>query len=338
MLGNTCRENAVFSWKNTRAFMRLSQRAAQMSFVQTKRVVIFVVGMSVVFSIGKIVEREGKQGAHRRIFKRFALMFLLGIFYNGGVSRGLDGIRLMGVLQRLALCYLFTALMFCHLKPRQMVAVCAALLIGYWAWLSFIPVPGLGTVSFAKGTNWSNYLDSRYLPFSKSGGAWDAEGILSTLPAIGSCLLGAFAGLFLKNPNVPAARKGLYLICAGLLGIGAGYLWGLQFPIVKRIWTSSFVILAGGYSCLALGIFYQVIDVWKIRAWTPPFLWIGSNALAIYLLCNMVKFDKLAARLIGEGVFAPPDGVGALSETIIRLGFVVLLAGFLYRKKVFIRI
>lgn len=299
---------------------------------------VFLVGMSVVFSVGKIVQSEGRLGAYRRIFKRFVLMFALGIFYNGGVSHGLDGLRLMGVLQRLALCYLATALLFCHLKPKQLMAVCAGLLIGYWAWLSFVPVPGLGHVSFAKGANWSNYIDSRCLPLSKADGTWDPEGLLSTLPAIGSCLLGAFAGLFLKGSGVPAHRKGLYLIGVGILGICAGYLWGMQFPIIKKIWTSSFVILTGGYSCLALGIFYQVIDVWKIRAWTTPFLWIGSNALAIYVTCNIVKFDRLAQRLIGEDVFAPPGGLGSMSETIIRLGFVVLLAGFLYRNKVFIRI
>ncbi len=299
---------------------------------------VFLMGMAVVFSMGKIVEREGMAGAYRRIFRRFALMFILGIFYNGGFTHGLDGTRIMGVLQRLALCYLGTALLFCHLKPKQLAVVCAALLLGYWAWLSFVPVPGLGTTSFEKGMAWPNYLDSRFLPLSKTDGHWDAEGLLSTLPAIGSCLLGVFAGLFMKNPKVPANRKGFYLMGVGILGVCAGYAWGLQFPVIKKIWTSSFVILAGGYSCLILGVFYQIIDVWKIRAWTPPFLWIGSNALAIYMICNMVKFEKLAARLIGEGVYAPAGGMGSLCETVIRLGFVVLLAGFLYRKKVFIRI
>ncbi len=299
---------------------------------------VFLMGMAIVFSVGRIVQREGRLGAYRRIFKRFAIMFALGIFYNGGFTHGLDGTRIMGVLQRLALCYLATALLFCHLTPKQMMAVCFGLLVGYWAWLSFVPVPDIGTVSFAKGMTWPNYLDNRYLPLNKCEGRWDAEGLLSTLPAIGSCLLGVFAGLFLKDPGVAANKKGLCLIGAGILGICAGYLWGVQFPIIKKIWTSSYVILAGGYSCLILGIFYQTIDVWKIRFWTTPFLWIGSNALAIYMACNIVKFDKLAGRLIGDGVYAPAGGLGSMSETVIRLGFVVLLAGFLYRKKVFIRI
>jgi predicted acyltransferase len=299
---------------------------------------VFLVGMSVVFSVGKIVEREGLAGAYKRIFKRFTIMFLLGIFYSGGVMEGLDGTRLMGVLQRLALCYLATSLMFCHLKPKQIAVVCAGLLIVYWAWLSFVPVPGLGKTTFEKGLTWPNYIDAHFLPLRKAEDHWDPEGILSTFPAIASCLLGAFAGMFLKDARVPAAKKGLYLMGAGVAMLCAGYLWGLQFPIIKKIWTSSFVLVAGGYSCLALSVFYQIIDVWKIRAWTQPFLWIGNNALAIYMICNIVRFDRLAGRMIGEEYFAPTGAVGAMSETIIRLGLVILLAGFLYRKKVFIRI
>ena len=299
---------------------------------------VFLVGMSVVFSVGKIVQREGLAGAYKRIFRRTAILFLLGIFGNGGVAEGLDGMRLMGVLQRLALCYFVTALLFCHLKPKYLAAVCVGLLAGYWAWLTFVPVPGLGVASFAKGANWPNYIDAHYLPFRKYDGAWDPEGLLSTLPAIGTCLLGAFAGLFLKNPDIAASKKGMYLIGIGVLGVCLGYLWGLQFPIIKKIWTSSFVVLAAGYSCIALGVFYQVVDVWKIQGWTAPFMWIGSNALAIYVLNGIVRFDRLAGRLIGEDVFAPPGGWGSLAETVVRLGLVVLLAGYLYRKKVFVRI
>ena len=299
---------------------------------------VFLVGMAVVFSVGKIVQREGMAGAYRRIFRRSAIMFLLGILTSANFSRGLDGVRLMGVLQRLALCYLATSLMFCHLKPKQLAAVCAGLLIGYWAWLSFVPVPGLGKVSFAKGANWPNYIDALCLPLHKYDGAWDPEGLLSTLPAIATCLLGAFAGLFLKGSAVPANRKGLYLIGVGILGICAGYLWGVQFPVIKKIWTSSYVILAGGYSCLALGIFFQIIDVWKIWAWTAPFLWIGSNALAIYIICGEVRFADVARFLIGNGLMGQPGGFGSLSRTFVNIGCLLLLAGFLYRKKIFIRI
>lgn len=299
---------------------------------------VFMVGMSVVFSVGKIVEREGKTGAYRRIFRRFALMFALGIFYYGGISRGIEGIRIMGVLQRLALCYLFTALLYVHLKPKYLVAVCVALLAGYWAWLSFIPVPGLGRTSFEVGENWANYIDNTWLPLHKNDGTWDPEGILSTIPAVATCLLGCFAGLFIKNPNVPAARKALYCIAAGGVLVVAGYLWGLQFPVIKKIWTSSYVLVAGGYSCLLLGVFYQVVDVWKIRAWTPPFLWIGSNALAIYMARNLIDFRKIAERFMLGGSSEAAGGGAAFVVAAVSLGLMLLLAGFMYRKKVFIRI
>jgi len=299
---------------------------------------LFMVGMAVVFSVGKIVAKEGKAGAYRRILRRFVIMFVLGIVYSGGFAHGIDGVRLMGVLQRLALGYLCVSIMYIHLKPKQMAVVCVALLAGYWAWLSFVPVPGLGRVSFERGENWANYVDSICLPLCRLEGTWDPEGILSTIPAVGTCLLGFFAGLFMKNPNVAAEKKGLYFMGIGCLLVIAGYAWGLQFPVIKRIWTSSYVLVAGGYSCLLLGLFYQIVDVWKMRAWTTPFLWIGSNSLAIYMACNLFNFPRIAGRFTGLDDWAIEGGIGAVANTVISLGFVLLLAGFMYRKKVFIRI
>jgi predicted acyltransferase len=299
---------------------------------------LFLLGMAIVFSVGKIVAKEGKVGAYRRILRRFAIMFLLGIVYSGGFAKGIDGVRIMGVLQRLALCYLIVSIMFVHLKPKQMAVIGVALLVGYWAWLSFVPVPGLGRVSFEKGENWANYLDSMYLPLRRNDGAWDPEGYLSTFPAVVTCLLGFFAGMFIKTPAVPARKKGLYFMAAGLVLLAAGYAWGLQFPIIKKIWTSSYVLAAGGYSCLLVGIFYQIVDVWKIRFWTAPFLWIGSNSLAIYMTCNLVDFRKITARLIGGSYWEPEGGMGSVAVTVVSLGLVLMLAGFMYRKKVFIRI
>ncbi len=299
---------------------------------------VFLVGVSIVFSLGRIAEHGGAWAAHRRIFKRFAIMFLLGIFYYGGIAKGIDGIRLLGVLQRLALCYLFTSLLFCHLNPKQLAVVCAALLLGYWALLSFVPVPGVGVPSFDVEKNWANYIDAQFLPFRRNNGTWDPEGILSTIPAVGSCLLGVFAGLFIKDKRITAEKKGMYLLAAGVALLALGYAWGLQCPVIKKIWTSSYVLVAGGYSCMLLGVFYQVVDVWKIRAWTPPFLWIGSNALAIYMARNLVDFPAIAQRFTG----VPADPATApgrtLALTLVSLALIIALARFLYRRQVFIRI
>jgi hypothetical protein len=113
--------------------------------------------------------------------------------------------------------------------------------------------------------------------------AWDPEGLLSTLPAIGTCLLGVFAGLLLKEPSLQPHQKTLWLIGAGAAMIALGVLWGLQFPIVKNIWTSSYVLVCGGLSALLLGVFHQVIDAWERRSWAMIFIWIGASAITLYL-------------------------------------------------------
>ena len=307
---------------------------------------VFIVGMSVVFSVGRMVEREGKWAAHVRIVRRFLLLYLLGIFYYGGFEHHWPEIRLVGVLQRLALCYLFTALLFCHLRLRGLVAVCVALLAGYWAWLTFVPVPdvvppGAGaTTTFEMGKNWACYVDKLYLPGRRiyGDGTWDPEGLLSTLPAIASCLLGVFAARLITEKSIPGSRKLLYLVVAGVVGVAVGFLWGLQFPVIKKIWTSSYVLVAGGYSCLLLAAFYLVVDMWKFRLWARPFLWIGSNALTIYLAANVFEFEDIAKRFVGGDVFTALGRYGELAVTTVSLGLVLLLARFLYKKKIFIRV
>jgi len=118
-----------------------------------------------------------------------------------------------------------------------------------------------------KGFNVVNHFDFQYLPGKKWDLYWDPEGILSTIPAVATCLLGVFAGFWLRNPNATETKKFSMLLVAGIAGIVLGRLWGLEFPIVKKIWTSSFVLVAGGYSLMLLGTFHQIIDVWAWRAW-----------------------------------------------------------------------
>ena len=160
---------------------------------------IFLLGVAIPLSVGRLAEREGRAAALRRVVRRAGLMYLLGLFYYGGLSTPFDQIRLLGVLQRLALCYLGASLLFLYFRPRTLVAVCAGLLVGYWALLTFVPVPGFGAGDFAETHNLSDWIDSRYLPGRKWRGDHDPEGLLSTLPALASCLLGVFAGLHLRD-------------------------------------------------------------------------------------------------------------------------------------------
>lgn len=355
---------------------------------------VFIVGVSMVFSLSRILERDGRKEALKRIFRRTVLLFLCGIFLSGGLSGRWPDIRLMGVLNRIALAYGFAGLLFCYFKPRVLVAICAGLLIGYWALMTFVPIrdiqmtqtnlaqlaekagdpqtaalfkaddnpstikdsPEMAAAQrmfyatttrisgkFEPGLNLSDHIDFQYLPGMKYDKFRDPEGILSTLTAIATCLLGIFAGLLLKNPTVPDRRKVLYLFAFGIAGLVAGWLWGIQFPVVKKIWTSSFVLVAGGYSAILLGVFYLVIDVWRFQGWCQPFVWIGMNSITIYFVDNILGgFGNLADRLVGGDVKIFLDtsvakGFGDLIVSVLGLLLMFWFIHFLYRHKIFIR-
>ena len=299
---------------------------------------VFMMGVAMVFSLTKILATEGRVTAHKRLFRRFILLFLVGIFYYGGMSNLWPEIRLLGVLQRIALCYFFGGLLFLNTKPLTMAITCASILIGYWVLLCFVPVPGIGTGIIEMETNWAYYIDFHYLPGRLHYKTWDPEGLLSTLPAICSCLLGVFAGLLLKDKSVADTKKVAYLIGFGIVGVVVGFLWGFQFPVIKKIWTSSFVLVAGGYSAILLGLFYLVIDMWKCQKWATPFLWIGTNALTIYMACNIIKFNVLSERFVGGNVKAAMGIYGDLLVAVVGMGLVLVLANFLYRRKIFLRL
>jgi predicted acyltransferase len=299
---------------------------------------VFIVGVSLVFSLTKSIERDGKAATCKKIVRRAVLLYLIGISYYGGISKGIDQIRLGGVLQRISICYLAAGLLFLAFRPQGLVAICIALLVGYWALMTFVPVPDVGPGNFAEGKNLANYVDSQYLPFRKWKGDHDPEGLLSTLPAIASCLLGVFAGLLLKSKNISDYKKVLALVLAGITGVLCGFLWGKQFPIIKNIWTSSFVLVAGGYSCILLGFFYLIIDIWKYRQWATPFLWIGANPITLYLAWNLVDFHALANRLVGGPIKSSLGSYGPLLTASVAMGLVLLLARLLFKRKIFLHV
>src|SRR5258708_821 len=156
--------------------------------------------------------------------------------------------------------------------------------------MAFVRPPGQSDRSFDEGSNIANWIDTHYLPGYKWDGDHDPEGLLSTIPAIGGCLLGVFAGLLLQNGKLGPYKKAGILILAGGIAIGVGYSWGFQFPVIKKLWTSSFVLVTAGCSAVLLGLFYLVIDVWRFRIWAAPFVWIGMNAITLYLVWNLVPF------------------------------------------------
>lgn len=333
---------------------------------------IFMVGVALVYSLTKTIEQVGRAQALKRVFVRSLLLYALGIFYSGGLTNPWPDIRLMGVLNRIALAYLFAGLLFCCFKPRALAGICVSLLVGYWALMSFVPFPdvrpspevtviekesGFTNVAqlnltttnlirgtFDKGVNLANYLDQKYLPARKYDGTWDPEGILSTIPAVATCLLGVFAGFLLRDRKIPDLRKVSWLLGGGAATVALGWLWGIQFPVIKKIWTSSYVLVAGGYSAMLLGLFYLIVDVWQRRTWCQPFVWIGMNSITLYIASSLFdEFRRISVRLAGGDIKSFLDarvtqGFGDLMIVIVGLLLAFWLAHFLYKRKIFLRL
>jgi predicted acyltransferase len=336
---------------------------------------VFMVGVSAVFSLTKIIEREGRAAAVKRVLRRGILLFIIGLIYSGGFTEPWPDMRLMGVLNRIALAYTFGGLLFIFFRTRALVAIAAALLLGYWALLAWVPFPDVRPVpggeavitkeagftnvvqlnmastnllrgSYIQGVNLTDYLDQKYLPARKYDGTYDPEGILSTLPAIVTALLGIFAGLLIRNKSVPDNKKVLWLLAAGAASATLGWVWNIDFPVIKKIWTSSYVLVAGGYSALLLGAFYWIVDIKKWRTWCQPFVWIGMNPITLYLTSNFLGglgFEKLARRLAGGPVkdFFDTHVAAGFGDLVIAATAVALFlwfAHFLYRRKIFLRL
>jgi len=300
---------------------------------------VFIAGVSLVFSLSKLLATEGRGAAVKRIVLRAAVLYLLGVLYYGGFSKHFADVRLLGVLQRIALCYLAAGLLFCYLRLNGLVAVLVGLLVGYWSLMTYVPVPGVGAGSFVEGKNLANYVDARYLPGRKWNGDHDPEGLLSTLPAVASCLLGVLAGLLLKNNKLGPYEKALSLLLAGAVGVGLGFAWGMEFPVIKKLWTSSFVLVAGGYSAMLLGAFYLVLDVWQVRVWAGPMVWIGMNPITLYLLDGIVNYRDLAERCLGGDLGQLVFGrVGPLAVSTLAVLLMLAIARFLYVRQIFLRV
>jgi predicted acyltransferase len=299
---------------------------------------VFIAGVSIVFSLDKAIAQGGRVAAMKRLAVRALILYFLGVLIYGGFANPPENIRWVGVLQRIALSYFCASALYCVFKWRGLLATCLALLVGYWLAMKFVPVPGIGAGNYEEGKNLANYIDFHYLPGRKWDKTHDPEGLLSSFPAISTCLLGVLAGLYLKRDDLAGRAKAHGLMLAGLGCIALGYLWSLDMPVIKKIWTSSYVLVAGGYSALLLGVFYLVVDVWQIRRWALPFVWIGTNAIFIYLAHNLISFDKLAARFVGGSIYKSLGPFGDLTIAIVALLLTLAMVRYLYHRKIFIRI
>jgi predicted acyltransferase len=297
---------------------------------------LFIVGVVLPFSITRRLERgHNRAGLYLHIFKRSAIIILLGLVYNGLLRFDWAQMRWPGVLQRIGICYFFAALIVVNTKWRTQAIIIAAVLILYWIVTMFVPVPNYGAGDLSMEGCLSSYLDQKLIPGQLYYGHGDNEGIISTFPAICTVLLGALAGHWLRSGQL-GDRKAAGLAIAGIFSLLIGCLWAQVFPVIKILWTSSYVLIAGGMSMLLLALFYWIIDVKGHRKWAYFFIIIGMNPITIYFTQRFVDFDRIA-RFFLIGII---EHVNFLEPVIMPLGVVLakwLFLWFLYRHKIFFK-
>ncbi|HET6205597.1 MAG TPA: DUF5009 domain-containing protein [Terracidiphilus sp.] len=325
----------------------------------------FVIGVSVVFAFESRLAR-GATRAQLAVHtaQRAAILIVFGIIVNSFPYFHLAHMRFYGVLQRLAICYLAVGLLYLYDNRAWTKAVAlAAALVGYWVLIRWVPIPGVGVpgrdVPFMDMTqNLTSWIDRHVFPYHlylypPDHNVRDPEGLLSDLPAIGTSLMGMLAGIWLRSSrSISAKTVGLAAGCVSSLAIG--YLWSLEFPLNKNMWTSSFVLVAGGYSLALLTFCFWAVEQmnWR-KGWTYVWIVFGSNAIAAYMFSELVpgilynikvtsangkQTSAVEAFFRSTLAHVPDPGWAAFAYSVTFTAFCFIPVWILYRKKIFLKV
>jgi predicted acyltransferase len=301
---------------------------------------LFMAGVATPYSVGKDLERgTPRQQLLWRVVKRGLMLVLLGVIYNNGLElRPLEEIRLGSVLGRIGLAYMFASIIYIYTNQRAQIIWFCALMIGYWLLFLGFAAPRFQAGDLSMEGNIISYLDRLVMPGRLYLGIHDPEGLFSTIPAIGTALLGIYAGNILKHSPISMGRKALHLAVTGAVLLALSQVWNLVFPINKNLWTSSFVLCVGGWSLLLLALFYYVIDVKGYRKWAFFFSVIGMNSILIYMSERFIDWSYTTTALfrwLGQIAGDPASlVVMAICFVAVKWGFLY----FMYKKDVFLRV
>lgn len=313
---------------------------------------LFVAGVSMPYSFEKKMSSVGvnspeelpfneKKKIYRSMLKRTCILLVLGFVVNGILKfDGYEQTRFASVLGRIGLAWFFAGIIYLNFNLKKQLFWFTGILIGYCLVLKLIPVPNFGAGILTPEGSFTSYIDQQFLPGRLHSKVYDPEGLFSTIPAIATALLGMFLGTFLKSKiSVTANEKIVIMLTSAFILIGIGALWNYDFPINKRLWTSSFVCFVGGFSILFFTFFYWVIDVLGFHKWAFPLVLIGSNSILIYMASEGLVNFKHTANFVFGGIisFLPliwQPVFAAISVTFIQL----VLLYFLYKRKLFLKI
>jgi predicted acyltransferase len=301
---------------------------------------LFLAGVATPYSIG----RQLDQGRPRKdllikVIKRGLILVLLGIIYNNGLEiKPIAEIRFGSVLGRIGLAYMFANIIYLYTKQRGQIIWFVCLLVGYWFMFLFMAAPGFAAGDLTMEGNIASYIDRLIMPGELYLGIHDPEGFTSTIPAIGTALLGIYAGNLLKHGTQTMQRKSIQLFVMGIVFMILGQLWNLVFPINKNLWTSSFVLHVGAWSLFLLAIFYYIIDVKGYNRWSFFFIIIGMNSILIYMSGRFISWgysNKALFQWFGQLVGDPWNiVVMSICYVMVKWGFLY----FMYKKNVFLRV
>ena len=303
---------------------------------------LFIAGVSMPFSLARRQAKgEPRKKIYRHMFQRMIILVAFGIIYNGFLRFDWGNIRYASVLGRIGLGWFFAALIVFNAKPRWWPIWFGGILLFYWGIMMLVPVPGYGAGVLTREGSLAGYVDRLLLPGRLFLGNHDPEGILSTIPAVSTALLGAITGNFLRMPDtlVPKLKKAMWMGIAGLVSLGIGWSWGTVFPVNKNLWTSSFVMFAGGWSLLLLTVFYLIIEVWNLRRWSVIFTVIGMNSITIYMLqAGIINFRSTRDFFFSGLIHSFPENWQPLVSALGYTAVCWVLLYILYRKKIFLKV
>jgi predicted acyltransferase len=301
---------------------------------------MFISGVAIPYAVNSKVEKGvAKSLLLKKIFIRLLALIALGILYNGAGSSGFNNLRYVGVLSQIGFGYFFAALISLYSKSVKGPAYwLLGIMAGVAALQLFVPVPGFGAGTFEPATTINAWLDQRFVPGKLYDGAFDPEGVLCIVSAISVTLMGSLAGHVIRSWNQAPTKKALYIALAGVAAIALAYGLRPVYPIIKKMWTVPYVLMAGGYSALLLSLFYYVIDVKGSKNWTFFFRVFGMNSITIYMGKHIIDFKGISSFFLNWTSIHINEQWGLLFIAIgvLVLEWAVLL--FLYKKKIFLRV
>lgn len=304
---------------------------------------LFIAGISFPFSLAKQrANGFGEGRILRRVIRRGVVLVFLGMVYNGLFKLDFATLRVASVLGRIGLAWMFAALLYLYCGTRTRIGIAAVILIGYSALLCLVAAPDapLGADPLSKEGCLACWVDRQWLPGRLIYGTFDPEGLLSTLPAIVTAMLGMFTGEFLRadSPKLSGSRKALWMALAAVALALIGWAWSFVMPVNKMLWSSSFTCVVAAYSLGMFALFYYVIDVRGCWRWTLFFRVIGLNSITIYLAQQIIPLRYASDFFVGGVASKCGEALGAV---IYDAGYVTvcwLFLYFLYRKKTFLKV